>query len=164
MSAMKRQSEHLEGLMALLLFGVFAVCLMVVLLTGADSYQGLTRRDQASSDGRTCAQYLATRVRQADIDQSVTVGEFGGSGALCFTQSIVGDDYVTWVYVYDGWLMELFCKADSNLKPEDGERIMTARSLTVSEEDGLLRLTVAPADGETVELLLNLRSGEGGLE
>ena len=164
MNAMKRQSEHLEGLMALLLFGVFAVCLMVVLLTGADSYQGLTRRDQASSDGRTCAQYLATRVRQADIDQSVTVGEFGGGDALCFTQSIVGDDYVTRVYVYDGWLMELFCKADSNLEPEDGERIMTADSFSASEEDGLLRLAIAPADGETVELLLSLRSGEGGLE
>lgn len=160
---MKGRSEHLEGLMALLLFGVFAVCLMVVLLTGADSYQGLTRRDQAASDGRTCAQYLATRVRQADVDQSVSVGEFGGGDALCFTQSIVGDDYVTRIYVYDGWLMELFCKADSNLEPEDGERVMAAQSLTAAEEDGLLRLSITPADGGAVELLLNLRSGEGGL-
>lgn len=150
--------------MALLLFGVFAVCLMVVLLTGADSYQGLTRRDQVSSDSRTCAQYLATRVRQADIDQSVSVAEFDGGDALCFTQSVAGDDYVTRVYVYDGWLMELFCKADSSLAPGDGERIMAAQSLEAWEEDGLLRLTVTPADGEPVELLLNLRSGEGGLE
>lgn len=164
MNAMKRQSEHLEGLMALLLFGVFAVCLMVVLLTGADSYQGLTRRDQASSDGRTCAQYLATRVRQADIDQSVTVGEFDGSDALLLTQNILGDDYVTCIYVYDGWLMEQFCKAEAKLLAEDGERIMTAHSLETSEEDGLLRLVITPADGEPVELLLNVRSGEGGLE
>ena len=150
--------------MALLLFGVFAVCLMVVLLTGADSYQGLTRRDQVSSDSRTCAQYLATRVRQADIDQSVAAGEFGGSDALLFTQAIAGDDYVTCVYVYDGWLMEQFCRADASLDPEDGERIMAAHSLETSEEDGLLRLVIAPTDGEPVELLLNLRSGGGGLE
>ena len=37
--SMKKHGYHLEGLMALLLFGVFAVCLLIVLLTGADSYQ-----------------------------------------------------------------------------------------------------------------------------
>ena len=63
---MKKHDYHLEGLMALLLFGVFAVCLLMVLLTGADSYQGLTRRDRISDNRRVCAQYLATRVRQAD--------------------------------------------------------------------------------------------------
>lgn len=150
--------------MALLLFGVFAVCLMVVLLTGADSYQALTRRDQAASDGRTCAQYLATRVRQADVEQSVSVEEFGGYTALCFTQSIVGDDYVTRIYVYDGWLMELFCRADANLEPEDGERVMAAESFDASEEDGLLRLAITPENGEAVSLVLSLRAGEGGLE
>ena len=35
--SMKKQSYHLEGLMALLLFGVFSVCLLIVLLTGAAS-------------------------------------------------------------------------------------------------------------------------------
>ena len=149
--------------MALLLFGVFAVCLMVVLLTGADSYQRLTERDQAASDSRTCAQYLATRVRQADEDQAVAVEQFGGSDALCFRQSIVGEEYVTRIYVHDGWLMELFSPAWAELEPADGERIMSARSLEAEEQDGLLRLSVAPEDGEAVEVLLSLRSGEGGL-
>lgn len=160
---MKRKSEHLEGLMALLLFGVFAVCLLVVLLTGADSYQRLTERDQAASDGRTCAQYLTTRVRQADEGQAVSVERFGDGGALCFTQSIVGEAYVTRIYVYDGWLMELFCRDGAELEPADGERIMSARSLEAEERDGLLRLSIAPESGEAVELLLSLRSGEGGL-
>ena len=33
---------HLDGLIALLLFGVFAVCVLAVLLTGASAYQRLT--------------------------------------------------------------------------------------------------------------------------
>ena len=45
--SMKKHGYHLEGLMALLLFGVFAVCLLMVLFTGADSYQGMTRREGA---------------------------------------------------------------------------------------------------------------------
>ena len=42
---MKIQKNHLEGLIALLLFGVFAVCLLIVLLAGADAYNGLTTKD-----------------------------------------------------------------------------------------------------------------------
>lgn len=147
--------------MALLLFGVFAVCLLAVLLTGANSYQALTRRDRAASDSRTCAQYLATRVRQADQYQSVGVEQFGDGGALAFRQDIDGREYVTRVYVWDGWLMELFSAADNTLAPEDGERLMAVDGLTTQEEDGLLRITVTPAEGEGIELLLSPRSGEG---
>ena len=63
---MKTQKHHIEGLIALLLFGVFAVCLMTVLLTGANAYRSLTDRDQTAYDRRVCAQYMATRLRQAD--------------------------------------------------------------------------------------------------
>ena len=63
----KRPIQHqLNGLMALLLFGVFAACVLAVLLTGANAYRRLTQRDQAAYLRRTCVQYLATRVRQAD--------------------------------------------------------------------------------------------------
>ena len=34
--------HHLDGLLALILFGVFAVSILVVLLCGADAYNGLT--------------------------------------------------------------------------------------------------------------------------
>ena len=88
--SMKKHGYHLEGLMALLLFGVFAVCLLMVLFTGADSYQGMTRRDRISDNRRVCAQYLATRVRQADADGAVAAGEFGGGDALLLTQDIDG--------------------------------------------------------------------------
>lgn len=147
--------------MALLLFGVFAVCLVAVLLTGANSYQALTRRDRAASDSRTCAQYIATRVRQADEDACVSVEPFGSGDALRFAQLLEGRDYVTRIYVHDGWLMELFSAAEYDLSPEDGERIMAAQSLEAEQEDGLLRLTVTPAQGEAVQLLLSLRCQEG---
>ena len=91
--SVKRRGYHLEGLMALLLFGVFAVCLLIVLLTGADSYQRLTRRDRASDNRRVCVQYLTTRVRQADAAGGVSAGEFGGGDALLLTQDIGGPSW-----------------------------------------------------------------------
>ena len=45
---MKRKpiQHQMDGLIALLLFGVFAVCVLAVLLTGADAYRRLTERDR----------------------------------------------------------------------------------------------------------------------
>ncbi len=159
--SMKKHGYHLEGLMALLLFGVFAVCLLIVLLTGADSYQGLTQRDRVSDNRRVCAQYLVTRVRQSDAAGAVAAGQFGGGDALLLSQSIDGQEYVTWIYVNDGYLMELFSAPDSGMAPEDGEKLMAAQALSVSLTDGLLELSVTPEQGAAVELVLSLRSGEG---
>lgn len=149
--------------MALLLFGVFAVCLLAVLLTGANSYQALTQRDRTASDSRTCAQYLATRVRQADQYGAIGVEPFGDGDALAFRQDIDGRTYVTRVYVSGGWLMELFSAADLTLSPQEGERIMAAQALTAQQEDGLLRISITPAQGDPTQLLLSPRCGEGDL-
>ena len=57
--------------------------------------------------------------------------------------------------------MELFSAADSELAPEDGEKLMEARALSASLSDGLLELSLTPKEGTAVELTLSLRSGEG---
>ncbi len=157
---MRKQSvkQHMDGLAALLLFGIFAVCVLAVLLTGAGAYQRLTERDQASYERRTCIQYITTRVRQADSLGGVSVEDFDGVPALRLTDD---DGYVTWVYCYDGSLMELYTAADADLAPEDGERLMEAGSLSLSLEDGLLEAAVTTPEGARDSLRLSLRSGEG---
>ena len=87
--------HHIDGLAALLLFGVFAACILAVLLTGADAYRRLTQRDQASYDRRTGTQYIATRVRQADRQDGVAVERFGDTDVLILG---AGEEYVTYVY------------------------------------------------------------------
>ena len=154
----KTIKHHIDGFIALLLFVVFAVCVLAVLLTGADAYRRLTRRDNAAYDRRTCVQYVATRVRQADTLDGVSVEDFGGTACLALRDG----DYVTRVYCYDGWLMELYCAGGSELDPEDGERVMAAQALDLSLEDGLLTIAATDAQGTESTLLLSLRSGEGG--
>ena len=118
------------GLLSLLLLLVFAVCVLSVLLTGADTYQTLTRRDQDSYDRRTAAQYLATRVRQADRADGIAVADFQGCDALELTETIDGTPYITRVYCYDGYLRELFSAAEAQMTPADGEKVLEAQALT----------------------------------
>ena len=156
---MKRQGidHRMDGLLMLLLFGVFAVCVLSVLLTGAKAYRGLTQRDQAAFDRRSCVQYIATRVRQADVERGVSVEPFGGVDALVLSTE---EYFCTRVYCYDGWLMELYAGVDAGLEPQDGERVMELDSLGLSLEDGLLTAEIA-GGGVTDTLRLSLRSGEG---
>lgn len=158
---MRRQGtkRHMDGLLMLLLFGVFAACVLMVLLTGARAYRRLTLRDQAAYDRRTCVQYIAARVRQADSLNGVTVEPFGDVAALVLSDG----EYATRVYCYDGYLMELYSGVDAELFPEDGERVMALEGLELSMDGGLLTAEIDSGDGVTDTLRLSLRSGEGAV-
>ena len=162
---MKIQKNHLEGLIALLLFGVFAVCLLIVLLTGADAYNGLTNKDKAAYDSRVCGQYIATQVRQNDDMGSVSVTEFGDGKALSLAKEIDGEGYVTLIYGLDGYLMELFCAQGAQLAPEDGEQIMPVSNFSLSMEGRRLQISYGNGGEESkdaeITMILTLRSGEG---
>lgn len=159
---MKREKiqHHMDGLLLLLLFGVFAVCVLSVLLTGAKAYRRLTLRDQEAYRRRTCVQYIATRVRQGDLEGAVAVEPFGEGDALVMAK----DGYVTRVYWHDGWLMEMYAGEDVQLAPEDGEKIMELDGLAMSMDGGLLTVEVDGGDTGTDTLRLSLRSGEGDAE
>lgn len=148
----------MDGLIALLLFGVFAACVLAVLLTGAGAYRRLVQRDQAAYERRTCVQYIATRVRQADQRDGIWLADFEGVPALVLDQ---GDGYTTQVYCFEGWLMELYAAKDAGLAPEDGDQIMELDSLELSLEEGLLTVEIGVPGGARDSLRLCLRSGEG---
>lgn len=149
--------HQIDGIAALLLFSIFAVCILSVLLSGADAYRRLTQRDLASYDRRTCLQYLSARVRQADSQDSVTVEDFDGVSALRLAD---GQGYYTWVYYYEGAMMELYSSGDDGLTPADGEPIMAVQQLDFSLEQHLLTIETTDMQGNQDTLLLSLRSGE----
>ena len=150
--------HHIDALIALLLFGVFAACVLAVLLTGADAYRRLTQRDQAAYERRACTQYIATKVRQADGLDNLAVADIAGAQTL-----ILGGDaeYVTYIYCYDGWLRELYSWVEEPMFPESGQGLIQAEGLDLSLEDGLLTIRVTTAQGGEDTLMLSLRSGGG---
>lgn len=156
-----KKKRKTDALIVLLLFGVFAVCVLSVLLTGADAYQRLSARDRASYDRRTAGQYLTTRVRQADRLGDVAVEDFDGADALVFTEEIDGEVYRTMVYCHDGYLRELFAVEGGDFLPADGEKILEAQGLTLSMERQTILAELTDPAGEVRRLTLYLRSREG---
>ena len=144
---------HVDGLWAMLLFGAFAICIVVVLLSGAQAYGGLTRRDQAAYAQRTAMQYVVTRVRQADAAGEVNLRQLGGVQALA-----LGRDYQTLVYCYDGYIMELYAEAGADFAPEDGERVTPAAGLGLQLNGRQLTVSLTDGEGRAQKLQLTLRS------
>lgn len=146
----------------LVLFGVFAICILAVLFSGAGTYERLVERQQNGYVMRTVPQYITTKVRQADVSCGVSVGEFGGVTALELTELIGDEEYITRIYCYDGYLRELFSAASGSFQPGDGERILEAEQAEFSIEENCLRITITGTDGVKTELKLTLRSTKGG--
>lgn len=143
---MKEKRGNITGLLALTVFAVFALCVVLVLLSGARVYRGLTERGEENFASRTAARYLTTRIRQAE---SVTVGDFESCHALIIPEQLDGTTYLTRLYVYDGYLRELYCAENADLQPQDGEKVLPAAELEVALYDGLLTMEL---DGKTLFL------------
>lgn len=158
---MKSQKNRFEKLAVLLLTGIFAVCVFFVLFTGVNTYRRLTERDRAAYDRRVCAQYIMTKIRQADCIDSVFVEPFGDGDALVLKEVINDDTYLTRIYFHNGYLTELFSAEASALSPSDGTRIMKLNELSFSYERGLLKIIYADEHGKATEMFAALHSGEG---
>ena len=158
---MKEPKRKADAVLVLVLFGVFAVCILSVLLTSADAYRRLADRDETSYDRRVASQYLSTRVRQSDVAGGVAVESFDGVDALVLREEIDGEIYETRVYCYEGYLRELFADAQETFEPEDGERVLEAESMTLALENRTITAEITDPTGQVQTLTLFLRSGEG---
>ena len=154
------KTREAGGLLVLLLLGVFSVCILLVLLLGADNYRNLIQRDDASFDRRTAMQYIATKVRQADTAGTVTVGTFQGQDAVELRETMDGETYLTRIYCYDGSLRELYAADTDTLSPADGETVLPAQALTAKQEGRLLKLELTDETGTVFSFVLTLRSEE----
>lgn len=167
---MKQRSSkhHMDAVFVLLVFTVFAACVLLVLLTGAGVYQRLSARDGETYDRRICVSYLAAKVRRADAVGGVFVGDFSGSrqdsgDTLFLTEEIDGARYDTRIYYYDGYVRELFAAADGTFSMSDGDPVLAAKGLSFryDPERGLLTVQTEDASGAVSALSLSLRSGGG---
>ena len=149
---MKSGKHHIEAMAALLLFALFALCILAVLFSGVRVFSRLDSRDAAAFDRRGIEGYISTKLRQSDLSGGISIED--GVLILAAEQS-----YESRVYFHEGYLYEIFTRSDVETRPEDGEKLLPAESLVMSLENGLFRAEIV-YDGRESEVLYVLRSGE----
>ncbi len=134
------KNGKMSGLVVLALFAALAVSVLAVTVTGAGAYSRLTERDDAAYLRRTVEGYLTTRVRSAE---AVSLEELQEMPVLTIAES----DFVTQIYVYEGWLCELYHTPGSGLGLADGEQLLPMLAMEAELSDGLLTLRLTCPDG-----------------
>ena len=153
------KKSNLTGVFVLLIFAVFMASVLLVLLSGVDTVQKLTQRDQRTYHRRTAVQYISTRIRQADEIGAVSTEK----DTLILTENLDGVSYETRIYCCNGYLREMFCEAGAALAPDFGEEVLPMNHFQITQENNLIRAELHLPDGSKEILTLLLRSKERGI-
>lgn len=95
-------------LASLLLFGIFVLFLLLMLLFSARIYQQTVKNTNAENTLGTAVSYLTTKFRQHDTVNGIFTGKLDNLSALCFRDTLNDQDYITYIYLDQGNLKELF--------------------------------------------------------
>lgn len=156
MNHQKNTGHSISSLFSLVLFGIFALFLMLMLLFSARVYQQTLEQTDSDSSLGTAATYLTTKFRQHDQTEGIFTGSLDGTPALCFRDNIKGKDYITYIYLKDEKLMELFTASDSQASSSAGTAIASLSDFQAEETgSGFYRITLTSTRQITVQFLLH---------
>ena len=156
-----KKSAGLDVIAGLALVCVFAVCVLLTLSAGAGIYRDVSGVMEQQYTSRTALGYVTTKLHQSDARGAVSVTELEGLPALCVREELEGTAYVTYLYCWDGSIMELFCPESEMLASSEGERVVDAQSLHFTRRGDLLRIDCV-TDGGAESAWVSLVTGLEG--
>lgn len=140
------------------LCALFAVLAMGLTLLASSVYRSTVAEAGESYTQRVALSYLINQIRRSDEAGGVALSQFGGSDALALTERLDGAEYQTLLYCYDGALRELYIERGADFPPEDGFAILPLEKLSLTEQDGLIQITVRDAGGSVFSACVAQRS------
>jgi hypothetical protein len=156
----RRYIHTADAVFALVLFAAFAMAMLMVLMTGAQAYQGIRDNVENHYSEETCLSYVSMKVRHYDsAGGAVYMGDVGGIPALMLREEYDGVGYVTAIYLKDGYVKELYADENFDFEPDAGLNIIAANSLAMSfTAGGLLEVKCVGTGGGSAECYLSLRA------
>ncbi|MEZ3486559.1 MAG: DUF4860 domain-containing protein [Lachnospiraceae bacterium] len=154
------RSRHvIDFIFPIALFFVFAASSLVVLILAADIYGSTTDQLQANDENRTALSYISEKIRQNDSEGAVKITTLEDTECLALSADYNGIPCTTYIYAYDGMLMELFTRDDASVSLKNGQNIMEIESLSMSQiDDRLYQFTTVDSQGREGSLIASERS------
>ena len=151
----------LNTVFVLLLFCVFAMAVLMTLLSGAGAYQSVHDNMENQYAERTGLAYVEAKLHHYDRMDAVRVEPFADTTALALYEQIDGKTYKTLIYYHDGYLKELFFEDGLVFQPADGQNVLEAEALIFNwKQPHLLQIICESDNGIQAETIVYLHSGE----
>lgn len=142
----------------------FVIGSLVLVNVGVHVYKKVVENNAENFSLRASLAYVATKVRQNDRVDNVSVMEEEGVPILVLKEELESGTYRTMIYCYKGKLRELFQEESMEYKLADGLEVTDLAKFDVSNLSGD-RLQFIAGNGEEEErLVLSLRSTQKSLE
>ena len=136
------------------LFGLLAICGLLVLILAADIYQDTTTMADENYESRTVLSYLTEKIHQND-NGTVTIGSVDGTDSLIIRQDYDGEEYCTYIFEEDGMLKELFVRSGTAASTADGKAVIPVEDFKMEAlENGLLHFSCMSEDGRKMDTVV----------
>lgn len=154
-------SHAVGGLFIFCLIALFAVLAVTLTLTGMRAYQSVSEASVGNSEAQIVLSYLLNKTHAMDTTGAVSIQEEEGVQFLCLNEYWEDEVYQTRIYALDGQMLEYYCGAEDEFRPELGDPLADVQSLTFAMEDSnVIVASVVLNDGTAEELHIALRSQE----
>ena len=155
------RKHYTDSLAILVVFAIFAVCVVLSLLAGASAYKRLSERDTSDYETRTCLQYIGTKLSNAQCPEAIAVVPFGDGNALRISEDFAGEEYCTYVFADGGYLCELYTIAsDDQPDPASGEHMIELNGLSFEQDGSLITARLENRFGADSVRFYGIRGGE----
>lgn len=150
-----RSSHSVNTVFVLLIFCLFAVCSLFLVLIGANSYRRIVGEMDSNNETRASLSYISNKVHAAN-GSDVRIETLNGQEALVIRSNAGEREYNTYIYLYDGYLMELYTRAGNGFTPGNGDKITPLTAFTMEKNDSELALSVCGKNRRSLSLNLFL--------
>ena len=137
-------ADTVSAMGSMLLFLIFAVCLLVMIASAASTYARISSGFDRTFSTSASLRYVSNKIREATSCEIIG----GGSGLALESGGIV-----CVIYSADGAMYEKSLPAGSEPTADGGDRIFDIGSMEITENGGLYTITVK-ADGESSAVMV----------
>ena len=156
-----RRKNRIVDMFPILLFLIFTLSALGIVTLSVQIYKNIVERAEGRFDTGTAAAYLSEKFRNHDADGNIVISDFQGNAAVMIEESVKEVPYVTYIYVYDGYLRELYTEKArlSGCSAADGSSILPMGSMEIQKvSDRLIRLRFKDTAGKDEETFLSIKS------
>ena len=157
---MKHKMPHhsVQSVSTLLLFFMFILLLLPVLIMGTGVYRASVEGLERGNNLYTASDYITTKFRQYDRENCrIGMGRLEGIPALTFSETKDGEAYITYLYLKENELKELYTFEGSDASAALGTTIASLSSFSAAEkENGLYSFRLEDEQGHESVFLLHV--------
>lgn len=138
----KNTSDTISTVGSMLLFLLFAVCMMIIIALAAGSYSRISDNYGTDFTASASIRYISNKIKTADkieVSNNVMVLQSGGAANI--------------IYFSDGGLYEKTVAADTEYVPSGGYKIFELSGMEIIETNEFYKITINVGGGINTALV-----------